>query len=443
MWVCLLILVLSVFILADAFGSGKKEGSQTAGEEPVTLDYWHMWGGYRTELMETSCKNFMEKHPNIKVKPQLIAIKGIAERINTALVGGNPPDIMGVYTDVYPRAASQGYFADLTERARKDNIKGSDYISGLWDMLLVDGKLYGLPNVVNGVHFFYWNKAMFKEAGYDPDKAPPNWSDMEQKAVKLTKTKAGKLDVVGLNVMEYNFGAALMFMKFIYNNGGSLLSDDGRKVTFNTPEGKETVELLIRLADKQGGIENIIALQSQFIEASGSTYPFFFGKEAMIFSGVYLLGMVKDAAPDLDFGMAPIPVGPSGKGPRDLHLGTWSWVIPKASEKQDAAWELVKWIGNGDGHRDFMKAQLRPSMVRKHNEVDNLEYYKANNPHWDTIVEVMGNGVGIPANPVSGVIDESIKQFTEEAIYRTKTIDEALSWGEKQIQAALDEFYKK
>lgn len=437
-----IITALVVFTVA-VFGvsAGGAPEPDAAADEQVELTLWHIWGGNRVPLMEAAIDAFEAEHPNISVEPVLVQNAGYGERALTALVGGTAPHVMHSYTDIYARAAQNGYFTDVTDLAARDGIDRDDYIAGLWDMNIIDGRLYGLPSVQNGLHFLYWNKDMFREAGLDPDQPPRTWAELRDYSVRLTVEEDGVLERVGFNVSEYNFGAALMFMKFLYANGGQLLSEDGRQVLFDSREGRQTLQYMVDLAAEQGGMEDIMALQTQFIESSGSTYPFFFGREAMILSGVFFIGMVNDAAPNIPWGMVPIPVGPSGDDYQDLVLGAWNYVIPSTTEEQEAAWELLKWISREEGHEEFMKAQLRPSMVREHNEA-NRQFYMENNANWPTIVEGLDYGVALPVNPISGEIDNIVRQFTEDALYGIRTVDAAIRWGAEEMQAALDEYYQ-
>ena len=64
----------------------------------------------------------------------------------------------------------------------------------------VDGKYYALPTAVRSLALF-WNKALFKEAGLDPERPPATLDELVDYAKKLTKRSPnGDLLQAGLTI---------------------------------------------------------------------------------------------------------------------------------------------------------------------------------------------------------------------------------------------------
>jgi len=80
----------------------------TATPEPATVYIWSYWTPPRDEAMQKSLDAFMELHPNITPIHQLLPSSGAAEKILTAIAGGQPPDILMLSSSGIPTYVDQG-----------------------------------------------------------------------------------------------------------------------------------------------------------------------------------------------------------------------------------------------------------------------------------------------------------------------------------------------
>ena len=98
------------------------------------------------------------------------------------------------------------------------------------DMLVVDGKQYGIPMQYNLVYLF-WNKTLFAEAGLDPDVPPETWEEAMEFAVKLTDPRKN----------QYGFGlptktAPLYWLSLFWGYGGEVFDTQTLEARINSPE---------------------------------------------------------------------------------------------------------------------------------------------------------------------------------------------------------------
>ena len=63
------------------------------------------------------------------------------------------------------------------------------------------------------------------------------------------------------------------------------------------------------------------------------------------------------------------------------------------------------------------------------------------NDHWDAYIANIEASEKSPVTPVQSQVNEVITQMTEEALFGTKTPEQALSDGAAAVQAILDEFW--
>jgi multiple sugar transport system substrate-binding protein len=106
------------------------------------------------------------------------------------------------------------------------------------------GKTYGVPTN-NETMALIWNAAIFREAGLDPDKAPPTWDELVQYSKRI-KDKTGK-NGYGLVARPNAGNTPYRFMPQSWAYGGGALdeADDKpgyHKVLINSAGGKAALQ---------------------------------------------------------------------------------------------------------------------------------------------------------------------------------------------------------
>ena len=56
--------LLLLFLAMPLIAKGQEEAAPT-GDEPVTITWWHLWGGSRTELIDQIVADYTADHPNV------------------------------------------------------------------------------------------------------------------------------------------------------------------------------------------------------------------------------------------------------------------------------------------------------------------------------------------------------------------------------------------
>ena len=178
--------VLMGSILAGCGGGDEKAANKDASSNngkkvEVTLAGW---GGNPSEqkLLQQTLDEFEKKHPNIKVKLEVIS-EQYMDVIKTRLIGGEGPDVF--YLDAFeaPALIETGVLEPL-DKYVTDDFDINDFEKPLLDAFKgKDGHIYGFPKDYSTLALFY-NKKMFKEAGVD---VPKTWDELREVAKKLTK----------------------------------------------------------------------------------------------------------------------------------------------------------------------------------------------------------------------------------------------------------------
>lgn len=157
-------------LLASACGSDSGGGGDAAAE------WWHIQTGEQalSELFPQLAEEFNEAN-DANIQPEPIANDDFKPALTTAMQAGDPPDIFhswgGGVLAQYVRA---GLVKDITDDVAEvvENIG-----EGAMKPYTIDGRIYGLPFDMGMVGIWY-NKALFEEAGLDPENPPATWSEL-------------------------------------------------------------------------------------------------------------------------------------------------------------------------------------------------------------------------------------------------------------------------
>src|SRR3954447_14087928 len=146
-------------------------------------------------IWNEAARAFEAKHPGVKVQPQYIENEAYKAKLTTLLQSPDKPAMFYSWGGGVLRAqVKAGVIEDLT-----DSLKG--YADTLKPAALaaftVDGRIYGVPQALTEVGFFY-NKALFAKAGIDAG-AIKTWDDLldvvkKLKAAGITPLTAGGAD---------------------------------------------------------------------------------------------------------------------------------------------------------------------------------------------------------------------------------------------------------
>lgn len=260
----------------------------------------------------------------------------VDQKFLTALSGGAAPDLFHNEANYIPGYAEMDALTDLGPYLdASTRIKKSDIDPHPLDLCTYNGKVYGIP-IWQETTMLYYNKDVMAAAGLDPEKPPRDWASLREAALKTVKRdSAGKLEVAGL--VQDDWTIIRTFQAALYSWGGSLLSEDGKKAAFNSPEGKEALQTLVDmlLVDKVGDLAWGGELEGTPDE------PFVVGKQAFKFDVAAAAKRFAKNAPNfVNWGVVSLPAGP--KGFKEVSRPP-ALMIPKAAKNPDLAWRVIEY----------------------------------------------------------------------------------------------------
>ena len=158
------------------------EAPQAAAEtaapaEVVTLT---MWGNHPEwkDRVTPIIAAFEAEHPNIKIELDQKPTDQYAVALNTALAGGDAPDLIGFYPGpALAEAAKASQILDLTGKIDIDRLTASGQ-----DASKVAEKVYGVPAMGTYTVGLFYHKKMFEDNGLTP---PTTWEELKNVSEKL------------------------------------------------------------------------------------------------------------------------------------------------------------------------------------------------------------------------------------------------------------------
>lgn len=407
-----------------------------AALKAATIRHWHVWGGPpHTTWLEAAIKEFTTQNPQIKVETTYVGGSGYNEKVNTAIAGGQPPDVLD--TTGSPKFGVRNMLIDLTPLLDASTlISRKDFPA--YQMIRVGWgpAIYGIPREADCNAMLWWNKDIFQEVGLDPEKPPKTWVEMVEVAKKTTKTDAsGKPTRIGFMP---TYGQSWFYLwlwmtnteVFEPNPAGP---DTKPTVTFNSPGGEKALDYMVQLADVVGGAEIMSSFEKGF--QSGAQRPFYTGQLAMMINGDWEFGPVKEYAPNLKFGVTAAPIPDGGK--IVTSSGGYGYSIPVGAQKEPS-WAYIEYMACAKTSLWRAKDTVK---LPAHLEVAKDPFF-SQDPLLKVANELVSKyGHGFPETPFSQMWNRVNVEMRDEAIFHKKTVKQALADAAKDVTGYIEEYY--
>ncbi|MFF4207789.1 ABC transporter substrate-binding protein [Streptomyces sp. NPDC001796] len=428
-------LTVSVALLTTACTGQSSSGASDDASKETTINFWHAWSApNETKAVKALIAGFEKAHPNIHVN---VVANMTDDKINQALrTGGDKaPDVISSFTtNNVGKFCSSGALIDLNPFFTKAGIDpATTFPKAMNEYTQFDGNRCTVP-LLGDAYGLYYNKTAFKKAGIT---APPKtWSEFETDTKKLTVPDGDGYKQLGFmpdyhgweTTTEHYF--AQFSPTYFDKNGKSNLAKD--------PAFEAGFTLQKKLVDELGGFQKLEKYRSKLGDEWGPKHPFQTGQVAMQLDGEWRLGMALDAKPNFDIGVAPLPVPDNqasqyGKG---YITGTIAG-IAATSTKQNAAWELVKYMTTDtDAVVEFSNAIHNVPSTLAALKSPKLKY----DPRFKTFLDIAANpnSTTTPASVNGGVYLTTIQQLGYDyESGKVKDLKAGLESAAKQIDTDI------
>lgn len=362
----------------------------------VTLKMTFQGEEFSKEPLEAVLSDFF-KETGISVEllyvPSEGGWAGYFGKIQTMIASGDVPDMIRIAIEGFRVFQEGGMLEPLNDYAQKYPDFAalvSDQHPNLAAPFTVDGQVYGYTfdwnNVV--VHF---NLDVLQERGLALP--PAEWSrdDFLEYAKQLTFTRDDGTQVYGFMIPDYFFA----FSAWLFNAGGSVLSEDWTKCTLDSPEAIELVQFF------QDCVHTYkVAPQPPVKEAS-----FMAGQVAMGCWGRWPLKAYKESG----FDAVDIQYLPTIKT-NQVIFGSGIFPVLTASSHKDEAYKLACWLSSPAAQAKILEISHIPSSQQVMDEVVRTATFPGNSAIYADSADI-SKAVESPAqyNEIQAAFDRYFK----------------------------------
>lgn len=390
----------------------------TGGGGGETLVFWTLQQSDSDVqgAQEAAVKAFEEEN-NCTVEVTAFPYTELRDKLLAALAGGSGPDILLMDQIWVGQYAAAGFVEPIDDLLASSDIQRDDFFEGAWGASSYLGETYGVPFDVGVWALMYYNKTMFEEAGLDPEKPPVTWDEFLAAGQALTHD-----DQYGTAIWV-GTGDAVQCMTdaFTFSGGGAIVNDDNTKAELNSDAG-------VAALDFWKACDEISPPGSVGRSEEDSFMLFTNGQVGMFFYGEWGQDTIATRAPDMDYGVAnlPIPEGGTSVGT----FGGFLTGINKASENKELAWKFIEY----SSQKDINKAIIGLTPAHK---TAAEEFLQEKRQYPDVIYEQLTKSSFRPSIPNYSEVAEVQRAATQKVLLGEADSKTALDEAAAEIDALL------
>ena len=395
---------------------------------PVTVVVWDYYGMEVTPFTPDALAAFQAEYPWITVQREDLDWDTFLDKFNVAVSAGEGPDLATLDMTWIPTLASnevlQGLSA-LSGGTVNDQPITDVYAPGPVEAMTYNGEYVTMMYDFDA-YALYYRADLFEQKGIA---VPTTWDELRAAAKKLAEdgNGDGKLDRYLYALRPNTFH----YSQFLFQNGGSLLTDDLAKAAFNSPEGVAALQFQMDLASDGTGL--------YWSDADGDLPPAISdGRVAMFSDGPYYMGLLKSGVPD-QAGKWKVAVHPYSKQPGS-YLGGTGLSIPVSSKHQQAAWLLTEFMLRPEQQVGvFTVTGAAPATLAalESPELTQPDDYFGGQKPFEVFLDAMSSATHFPYVAQWSAIDTIIGENLDAALVGTSTAQAALDAAAQSVDAEL------
>jgi multiple sugar transport system substrate-binding protein len=317
-------------------GAGAGSGTAALPAKKVRPGTSLTWRSYinNEPLMTEINKIWSAKHPDVKLTHAFSTAAEIAQKVTSEIAAGTPVDVaMSSYRDV---PSFQRYLTNMEPYARRDKFALTEFVPAAINQYKFGTGIYAVPNSFP-VRVGMYNATIFAERGIKP---PPTtwdaaWSfDDFVNVARAANNPKGDQTIWAVG---WDKAAALpnliQVMLFCNNNGGAVLSEDGKECLLTQPRAREALQFMQDLIQRHR-----VAPAPGDVAQPGADL-FAQGKVAWASFGPASVATYRKTL-TFEWGLTPVPLGPGAKQRTTVMDGS-AWMMLEGQNKEEA-WELAQ-----------------------------------------------------------------------------------------------------
>ena len=316
----------------------KEEGAAEKDSGDVELSV-SIWDANQEPGIKEILADFTEQ-TGIKTKLSVVKWEEYWTMLEAGAQGGALPDVFWMHSNESQRYMSNDMLLDITDKiADSDVIDPANYPEDIWGLYTWEDKYYAVPKDIDTIALWY-NKTMFDEAGLEYPTADWTWDDLAEAAKKLTKEDGSQY---GFAMRNDNNQAG--YYNLVYDNGGTIISDDKKTSGWDSPETIEAMQTL------EGLINDGVMPSLEMMAENNEDVLLTSGKIAMTCQGSWMLAAFRDneyTAANCD--VVELPKNAKTGLRKSLYNGL-GWAAAANGAHTEEAWKLLEYLGSKEAQQ--------------------------------------------------------------------------------------------
>jgi multiple sugar transport system substrate-binding protein len=302
--------------------------SRRSAEEPEVV-FWAF--GAEGEHVARMMPEFERRHPDIRVRVQMIPWNAAHEKLLTAFAGNSLPDMCQLGNTWIPEFRILSAIEELdTLIAHSPTVHASAFFPGIWETNTLDSHVFGIPWYVDTRVLFY-RSDLFAGAGYP--RPPSSWDEWFDLCARLKQRSPENYAIFLPTNIEWPPPVILGLQKH-----SPLLKENNTVGDFSGPEFVSAMHTFVDFFTKGWApikTTQIVSVYQSFSE----------GYFAMYITGPWNIGEFSRRLPASlqdSWMTAPLPSSEGGVG---VSLaGGSSLVMFRSSLRKSEVWKLIEFL---------------------------------------------------------------------------------------------------
>ncbi|MBU0935951.1 MAG: extracellular solute-binding protein [Spirochaetes bacterium] len=293
------------------------------------------WPGNPTEeaAMKKMIDNFNSKNRDIVVVWEP-SPGDHNQAMKTRLAGGTAADLFYLDVSIFEEFAKTGALLPLDAYLRDFPL--NDYAQSLRDAFSYNSRIYGIAKDFSTLSVIY-NKEIFRRAGVAEPRAGWTWNDFRTTALAL------KAKSIVPSILEADFNR---WIPFVQSFGGRVV-DERMNIALGETKAVSGLRFAANLV-----LRDQVAVRSSDVGAGWEGEAFGQEKVAMIMSGPWSVGFVRDNYPNVYKNIGVIEMPRNEQSATMIY--TVAWVINKQTANRAAALRVLKYLVS-EGQEIFVR----------------------------------------------------------------------------------------
>ncbi|MFD9368117.1 ABC transporter substrate-binding protein [Streptomyces sp. NPDC060020] len=401
-------LLVAAVVLAGYAGFGVREdaGVASGARGPMTLVTAGDLTGYLPPLLD----DWNDSHPDERVT--LVELPDSADETRAQMIselrsGNNRFDVLNIDVAWTSEFAAAGWISPLP----RDRFPLDAFLRPVVDTATFDGRLYAVPYVTNA-GLLYYRKDILDEEG---EKPPRTWAELAHQARTIAPRHG--LDGYAGQFLPYE-GLTVNVTEAVHSAGGSILRDDGARVTVDSDAARAGLGFL---AD--GVRDGWISRDALGYKEEESRRAFQDGRLLFLRNWPYVYADASAEGSKVAgrFGAVPLP-GPDGPG--TSVLGGSNLAVSSRSRHPASAADLISYLTSERVQRQVLtEGSLPPVRAALYEDPELIRAY----PYLPTLRQSVLSAAPRPKSPRYDQVSLAVQAVAQDLMALRQTPEQAVA----------------